>query len=307
MAIISRTLIDEYDGHGFAAQYSKYANNAKNDENNNPIAETYATKDELNHVAPSGATPTSSLTCTGADTFAWAGWTQASIPIPPPVKKYLGIAYLGYTEGINLLPNKYSSTFSRNFLDNQTYNNLKTYIMPMTASTWDELPYLNNSTLLDLWNQDKDWTFETMFYTDNWNSYQGFGWSRRGYSGGGTPNVVKNSSFQLVVTGNKTRILTYKDMSYTERASINKYISEYAWHHLATTYDSASKICTIFIDGSKIGTVPITWTHDREETFTESCGSVTQVAVYDYVAYKDNFTVPTIPHIYNDEYMLKAQ
>lgn len=47
MAVISRNLIDEYDGDGFAAQYSKYAVNAKNDENGNQIHTTYAAKTEL--------------------------------------------------------------------------------------------------------------------------------------------------------------------------------------------------------------------------------------------------------------------
>jgi hypothetical protein len=220
MAIISRTLIDEYDGHGFAAQYSKYANNAKNDENNNPIAETYATKDELNHVAPSGATPTSSLTCTGADTFAWAGWTKSTVSIPPAIKRYLCITYRGYWEGINLIPPfDYGSDISP-FLGNPEYSNLKTFTIPASTSTWNDLYLKNDPSIMSLWNQDKDFTIETIFHTHGMNDYSGIGWSRRGFSSGGSPRLVKSSSFQVIVRTSGVAFATFKDFNMTERATL---------------------------------------------------------------------------------------
>jgi hypothetical protein len=144
-----------------------------------------------------------------------------------------------------------------------------------------------------------------MFHTNNITG--SIGWSRRGYSGGGTPLLIKDSSFIVQFDTGHVYIRTVNAGASTNRATFPVYISEYVWHHIAVTYDSSSKVCTVFIDGTKIGSATITWTHTAEETFVTTLGStVTQVAVYDYVAYDDNFTVPTTPHIYNSEYALKS-
>lgn len=305
MAIISRTLIDEYDGHGFAAQYSKYANNAKNDENNNPIAETYATKDELNHVAPSGATPTSSLTCTGDDTFAWAGWTQASIPIPPPVKKYLGIAYRGYSEGVSIYPTNANIDSRLAFTD---YENLNSWHV-FTQGYPDSPSQCKTPEILNLWNQNKSFTVEYLLYGDDLRDSCGITWGSPGYSGGGTYYPTFNIKFMVGIGFSSIKI--HKDSTFSSYHiihTINTNISRNKWHHVAVTYDSLSTICTIYIDGISLGQYTISGSHNTASNFLiHSNSPITQVAVYDYVAYKDNFTVPTIPHIYNDEYMLKAQ
>lgn len=239
--------------------------------------------------------------------YEWDAWEQTDVPVPAVIKKYLGIAYRDYVVGTSLLPSRYSmySTEIRDFLNNPEYSNLKSYTMDSTTSTWDALPTLDNPTVLNLWNQDKAFTLEVMFYTNNFGS--GIGWCRRGYSDGGIPNLIRNSSFLVTCDNSRVQVWTVNNMSYTARATFPTYISSYAWHHIVVTYDSTSKICTIFIDGKIVGTVEITWTHATEETMCLCMGStLTQAAIYDYVAYDDNFTVPTIPHIYNDEYALKA-
>ena len=48
MASVNADLWDNYDGRGFAAEYSKYSVRASKDENGNNIKATYATKEDLN-------------------------------------------------------------------------------------------------------------------------------------------------------------------------------------------------------------------------------------------------------------------
>ena len=258
-------------------------------------------------IIPANASATSSLTCTAANTFVWAGWEQKDVEVPPVIKKYLGIAYRDYTRGVSLLPNKYSpySTDIRNFLDNPTYSELKSYHMAESAGEASQIGTITTAEVLNLWNQDKAFTLEAMFHTNYMSG--SIGWSRRGYSGGGTPLLIKDSSFIVQFDAGNVYIRTINAGLYTDRATFPVYISGYTWHHIAITYDSSSQICTVFIDGTKVGSATITWSHVTEETFVTTLGStVTQVAVYDYVAYDDNFTVPTIPHIYNSEYALKS-
>lgn len=335
---VNTELWKQYNGKGFAAEYAEYSERANKDVDGNAIVDTYATKAETDtllggkvdkvtgkglstndftdtdkenatkaSIIPANASATSSLTCTAANTFVWAGWEQTDVEIPPVIKKYLGIAYRDYTIGVSLLPDKYSpySTDIRDFLGNPTYSELKSYQMADSAAEMDQVGTITTTEVLNLWNQNKTFTLEAMFHTNNITG--SIGWSRRGYSGGGIPLLARDSSFIVQFDTGNAYIRTLNAGAYTNKATFPVHISEWTWHHIAITYDSSSKICTVFIDGIKVGSTTITWTHTTEETFVTSLGStVTQVAVYDYVAYDDNFTVPTIPHIYNSEYALKS-
>jgi hypothetical protein len=239
---------------------------------------------------------------TGQDKAKWDNWEQASIVIPSPVKQYLGIAYLGYTEGITIIP---SHAIVKNYSRFNDYPDLKSFDWAYQCSDWNDITITNTPEILDLWKNNHDFTIETLFNTQSSNDWIGIGWGNPGYSGGGIlyPNPYWNTPFMISFAPGSVYI--FRNGNRVQTLSTSVY-SGYAWHHVAITYTATTGVCTIYMDGNSIGTYTITGTHETCSNFTGSFGDcVTQFAVYDYVAYTENFSVPTIPHIYNSEYALK--
>ena len=238
----------------------------------------------------------------GEDTARWDSWEQASIVIPSPVKQYLGIAYLGYTEGITIIPSHVIVEDYRRFND---YPDLKSFDWKYQCNGWDDVTITSTPEILDLWKNNHDFTIETLFNTNGSNEWIGIGWGTPGYSGGGLlySNPYWNTPFMISFAPGKVYIFRNGSRVQTLSTSVS---SGSAWHHVAITYTATTGVCTIYMDGNSIGTYTITGTHETCSNFTGSFGEcVTQFAVYDYVAYTENFSVPTIPHIYNSEYALK--
>jgi hypothetical protein len=265
---------------------------------------------DSNIPATTSAEGTSSLIVTNvvngnntATTYSWGGWEQKSVHIPPVPKRYLGIAYLGYSEGITIIP---SHVIGKNYIRFSDYPDLKSFDWKYQCNDWNDITITNTPEILDLWKNNHDFTIETLFNTHNSNDWIGIGWGTPGYSGGGllysnpywtTPFMISFAPGSVYIFRNGSRVQTLSTSVYSGNA----------WHHVAITYTATTGVCTIYMDGNSIGTYTITGTHETCSNFTGSFGDcVTQFAVYDYVAYTENFTVPTIPHIYNDEYALKS-
>lgn len=238
----------------------------------------------------------------GEDKAKWNNWEQASIVIPTPPKQYLGIAYLGYSEGITIIP---SHVIVENYSRFSDYPDLKSFDWKFQCNDWNDITITNTPEILNLWKNNHDFTIETLFNTNSSMQWLGIGWGTPGYSGGGLlySNPYWNTPFMISFAPESVYIFRNGSRVQTLSTSVS---SGDAWHHVAITYTATTGVCTIYMDGNSIGTYTITGTHETCSNFTGSFGDcVTQFAVYDYVAYTENFSVPTIPHIYNSEYALK--
>ena len=228
--------------------------------------------------------------------------------IPEPIYKYLGIAYRGFGEGTNLWPsNPFQTSNERNDLFGDGYRGLGTW-------TWTEAgsytSALNNATVNALWTSGKSFTIETMVY-QTIGAYYGIGFGTSGYSSGGmyheqwNSKCVLNSNYGTSSVQGSLRLVVNGSTIYSDSTYRYKPYGKYL--HLVLTYDHTTSTYCIFVDGHKIAEVVDTSSHTSAKFGNYLPDACTQLAVYDYVAYKNDFDISfTVPHIRNPMYGLKT-
>lgn len=229
--------------------------------------------------------------------------------VPEPIYKYLGIAYSGFGEGSSLWPSNPVTSSERDAFGSG-YRGLGTWKWTESGSYTSSL---NNATVNALWTSGKSFTIETMVY-HTINDYYGIGFGVAGYSDGGIYHTQYTKKCVLLgnrygntasgVAGSLKLVINGSTVWY-DSVSRNNY-SKY-WH-IALTYDSSTSTYCVFIDGHKVCEVVDTSSHTSATFGNYLNNDCTQLAVYDYVAYTNDFEVSfTVPHIRNPLYGLKVE